>query len=36
MVSFIDAVFTVKNQIKVLKEHTFVKKVQDYVYKKHR
>ena len=36
MVSFIDAVFTVKSQIKVLKEHTFVKKVQDYVYKKHR
>ena len=36
MVSFIDAVFTVKSQIKVLKERTFVKKVQDDVYKKHR
>ena len=36
MVSFDDAVCTFKNQIKVLKEHIFVKRVQNDAYNKHK
>ena len=36
MVSFDDAVCTFKSQIKVLKEHIFVKRVQNDAYNKHK
>ena len=35
-VSFDDAVCTFKNQIKVLKEHIFIKRVQNNAYDKHK
>ena len=36
MVSFDDAVYTFKSQIRVLKEHIFVKRVQNDAYNEHK